>query len=258
MMHLAQPTSRARFLRDADLSQLLDQGESAEEWLSGHPDARFFSSAWDGTAALFLQTAGFELIFVRQRRPNPIDPAAFAPMINREIAGAHHEDWSAVKLEDAMNVAEERFGVKLMGGLYGCGMYGCAAPLEGDMILKVTMDDMEATWATLCHQHKIPGMVRIVHPPVVVAQDDWNQGDDPEEGEEPMILDIFAYVREETDDVSRSTEPTDEIRRGVRKFARLGYRVGDYDKPDNLGLDSQGKLVLRDGRAARLLKKKRS
>jgi len=69
MMSQGQQVSREEFLSSCDLSELLDEGESPEEYLdnavAGDPDGSgFYKSVWGDTPCYFFQTHGFEFIFV--------------------------------------------------------------------------------------------------------------------------------------------------------------------------------------------------
>jgi hypothetical protein len=205
------------------------------------------------------------------RKKNPLDPEAFAPYLEREAEGRHKADWTPHKMEEALQIAAERFVVELAGPLYGCGSYGCAAPLVDGRVLKVTIDDLEARWARLTHEHGVPGMVHVDVPPTVVAEDDWYQGEGPEPGdEEPPVdpFEIWAYVREAAADLpdelwrslplrglpSRSewrAPGMDEVYEGIEAFYRLGYELVDWQNRYNIGLDRDGKIVVRDGRLTR-------
>jgi predicted GNAT family acetyltransferase len=74
-----KPISRAAFLAKADLGPLLDEDETKAQWLSAQPGARFFASSWDGDKAVYIETAGFEFIFVEPSPARLDNPAAPAP-----------------------------------------------------------------------------------------------------------------------------------------------------------------------------------
>lgn len=67
MMAVARPISFERFTSQADLSALLDEGESSRTWLAdlrrADESAQAFASRWGDRPAVFLQTAGFEFVF---------------------------------------------------------------------------------------------------------------------------------------------------------------------------------------------------
>ncbi len=58
MMAKATPIARRAWLAKVDLTPLLDEDETPDEWLSGHEAPVFRVSVWDGCKAAFLQTAG--------------------------------------------------------------------------------------------------------------------------------------------------------------------------------------------------------
>jgi hypothetical protein len=68
MMKCARPVSAKTFLENVDISYLLDEGETAEEWISEQTkqdsSTGFYRSRWGAEPAWFIQTAGFEFIFV--------------------------------------------------------------------------------------------------------------------------------------------------------------------------------------------------
>lgn len=68
MIAAAQPISTAAFLRNVDLTPLLDDGETPQDFVRGakasDPDTGTYESIWGDRRCWFLQTAGFEFIFV--------------------------------------------------------------------------------------------------------------------------------------------------------------------------------------------------
>lgn len=68
MMGCATPSTFAALLRAVDISPLLDEDETPREFLAelrrADPDAGVFRSFWGDAPCWFLQTAGFEYIFV--------------------------------------------------------------------------------------------------------------------------------------------------------------------------------------------------
>lgn len=68
MMRCAEPVSFATFLANVDLSELLDDDETPREYLANavrsDPATGVYRSWWGEDPAWFLQTAGFEFIFV--------------------------------------------------------------------------------------------------------------------------------------------------------------------------------------------------
>lgn len=81
MMRLAQPISMEQFRIMCDVAQILDEDETLEDYVEAHfdadPDSGFYKSFWGNQPCMFLQTHGFEFIFVnlgKQRtyfRKNP-------------------------------------------------------------------------------------------------------------------------------------------------------------------------------------------
>jgi len=68
MMDAAKPISTATFLRHVDLSPLLDDDETPQDFIRGakssDPDAGTYESVWGDRRCWFLQASGFEFIFV--------------------------------------------------------------------------------------------------------------------------------------------------------------------------------------------------
>jgi ketol-acid reductoisomerase len=68
MIACEQAVSVKTFLAHVDISALLDEGETAEEWIADQiaqdPSTGFFRSRWGTEPAWFISTAGFEFIFV--------------------------------------------------------------------------------------------------------------------------------------------------------------------------------------------------
>jgi hypothetical protein len=63
MMEFAEPISTETFLRHVDISTLLDDGETARQFVRDSK-AKAFRSIWDTERCWFLAIAGFEFIFV--------------------------------------------------------------------------------------------------------------------------------------------------------------------------------------------------
>jgi hypothetical protein len=68
MMGCAEAVSAKTFLENVDISDLLEEDETAKQWIE---DARrqdsstgFYLSWWGTERAWFIQTAGFEFIFL--------------------------------------------------------------------------------------------------------------------------------------------------------------------------------------------------
>lgn len=68
MMRRAEPASFGEFLAHVDMTELLDEGETPREYLKNavrsDPRTGVYRSWWGAEPAWFLQTAGFEFIFV--------------------------------------------------------------------------------------------------------------------------------------------------------------------------------------------------
>jgi hypothetical protein len=169
-----------------------------------------------------------------RRRQNPLVENAF-----EDQAAEGKEDWSPAVMEVAMSEAEDRFDVTLVGRLYGCGAYGCAAPLTDGAVLKATIDVKEVAWATLVHDHPMPGMVRVIAKPAVVAVDDWNHGEYDEDDPLP-VYDVHAYVRAGTRNL------TDAEWRDVTKERSP---VAGRSKSARAAAERKAKKLLAEGRA---------
>jgi len=66
MMSQKSPVSFDEFMSSVDLSSLLDEDESPEEYMQGHandPSLGFYKSMWGNTPCYFFQSHGFEFIF---------------------------------------------------------------------------------------------------------------------------------------------------------------------------------------------------
>jgi hypothetical protein len=70
MMAAAERVSMSAFLRSVDISPLLDEDETAREWVRNarrsDPDTDFYQSWWGDRPCWFIQSAGFEFIFVEE------------------------------------------------------------------------------------------------------------------------------------------------------------------------------------------------
>lgn len=65
MMELAKPVSIGAFLRNVDISPLLDDDETPRQFLSGAgSDVAAFRSYWGDERCWFVTIAGFDFIFV--------------------------------------------------------------------------------------------------------------------------------------------------------------------------------------------------
>lgn len=64
MMAEKKPISMREFEEACDVAILLDEGETLKQFVKGDPDAGFYSSHWGSQRCMFVQTAGFEFIFV--------------------------------------------------------------------------------------------------------------------------------------------------------------------------------------------------
>ena len=68
MMGCAEPVTADVFLANVDISDLLDDGETAREWIAEQrrqdPSLGFYRSWWGPERAWFIQVAGYEFIFL--------------------------------------------------------------------------------------------------------------------------------------------------------------------------------------------------
>jgi len=64
MMLLKIPISMSEFEVSCQLDLLLDEGETLMEFIAGDPESNFFISFWGDQPCMFLQTHGFEFIFI--------------------------------------------------------------------------------------------------------------------------------------------------------------------------------------------------
>lgn len=64
MMDDARPVSQQEFLNNVDVSDLLDQNESPEEWLQNFKSPQFLKSFWLNKTCYFIAANGFEFIFI--------------------------------------------------------------------------------------------------------------------------------------------------------------------------------------------------
>ena len=65
MMATAKPVSVREFLSQVDMSPLLDEGESVEDFLKNMSDVKFYLSSWGNQPAYFMGTKGFEFVFIK-------------------------------------------------------------------------------------------------------------------------------------------------------------------------------------------------
>lgn len=68
MMEQKVPISITQFQADCDLEPLLDPDDprdTLEEFICSDPDSGFYQSFWGSQPCMFLQTCGFEFIFVK-------------------------------------------------------------------------------------------------------------------------------------------------------------------------------------------------
>lgn len=63
MMRNKRKVSMSTFLRKVDVSDILEDGETVEDFVADDPDSAFYESDWNGRRVWFLQTSGFEFIF---------------------------------------------------------------------------------------------------------------------------------------------------------------------------------------------------
>lgn len=76
MMRNATPVSQQAFEGVCDPEELLDEGETLEDFVegSGDPEAGFFQSTIRNHRVLFVQVSGFEFIFTPSGSPLPTGP----------------------------------------------------------------------------------------------------------------------------------------------------------------------------------------
>lgn len=91
MIAEAAPISREAFLAKADLGPVLDEDETGEEWTGALDEPRYWASRWEGKPAVFVDSAGFEFIFVKGhsgacnvRLSNPA-PAVVEDALEKEL-----------------------------------------------------------------------------------------------------------------------------------------------------------------------------
>lgn len=67
MMEFSRPISLSDFLRQVDLTPLLDEDETPGQWITDavrtDPETTAYISYWGERQCCFLKTAGFEFIF---------------------------------------------------------------------------------------------------------------------------------------------------------------------------------------------------
>lgn len=73
MMSCAKRVTAAMFLENVDIADLLDENETEREWIADQvhqdPTTGFYQSWWGSDRAWFIQTAGFEFIFLDREAP---------------------------------------------------------------------------------------------------------------------------------------------------------------------------------------------
>lgn len=72
MMLHRQPISIDRFATECRLETLLEDDETLEDFIASDPESGFYSSVWGEQPCRFIQTCGFEFIFIPQPRTNPL------------------------------------------------------------------------------------------------------------------------------------------------------------------------------------------
>lgn len=198
MMSQSVPLSRKTFLAETDLAPLLDDGETPSQWLA---NAKTFRSEWHGSPAVFVQSDGFEFIFVDRLKANP-------------ISGSTSSDHSypIEDLAEFVEIAEESLGVETEDEVYGCGAHGCASPLRnGKGVLKLTLDENEANAiSAICKlpAHERQGFVKILIPPKRLVYAD-----------RPKTF-IWAYVRE-------NVEPLDAGGKHISAGSLISHMFSD-------------------------------
>lgn len=66
MMHHKTPISAEEFGQACALKTLLEDDETLWDFVAGDPDSGFYTSIWGGQPCMFIQTHGFEFIFIPQ------------------------------------------------------------------------------------------------------------------------------------------------------------------------------------------------
>jgi len=64
MIRQKVPVCMEHFEQQCDLSSILDEDESLSDFIAGDPTSEFYASFWGAQKCLFIQTHGFEFIFV--------------------------------------------------------------------------------------------------------------------------------------------------------------------------------------------------
>lgn len=91
MVREAKPITLAKFLAVADLEPLLDEDETPSAWLNALDSPQFYASRWEESPAVYVQSAGFEFIFVRDSSRPPRrqeNPKGKAPKREVEVSPA--------------------------------------------------------------------------------------------------------------------------------------------------------------------------
>lgn len=69
MMAKAKPLPVKKFIQVADMAAIMDEDDEALEYISqlksSDPTTNTYQSTWNGRPCVFLQTGGFEFIFVQ-------------------------------------------------------------------------------------------------------------------------------------------------------------------------------------------------
>lgn len=96
MMKLKTPTSFKIFLASVDMSPLIDDQQTPEEYiadaLKADPTTKAYKSVWNNNLAMFLQTHGFEFIFVRNNmKANHMLSQLKASSLRRDVLEAYQE-----------------------------------------------------------------------------------------------------------------------------------------------------------------------
>lgn len=64
MMSHRVPITMEQFESEVDLSVLLEENESLLDFIAGDSTSQFFESVWGHRKCMFIQTHGFEFVFI--------------------------------------------------------------------------------------------------------------------------------------------------------------------------------------------------
>ena len=64
MVKYPQKISKEKFLEHCNPAELLDEGETLDQWLQGDPEAGFYRNLVNGEVVYYIQHSGFEFIWI--------------------------------------------------------------------------------------------------------------------------------------------------------------------------------------------------